>query len=575
MTDSNTANAAVGPRPLQGAGLALISIALALGTFMQVLDSTIANVSIPTISGNLGVSTDEGTWIITLFAMANGVSVPLTGWLMGRFGVVKTFAASITLFTIASLLCGVAWDLPSLLLFRILQGGVSGPMIPGSQALLISIFPPTKRSLALAIWSMTTLVAPICGPILGGWISDNTSWRWIFFINVPVGIFCALVCYRGLISRETPTAKRPIDRIGLLLLSIWVCSLQILLDRGKDADWFHSSVIVALAVVSAIAFTSWLIWELTETHPIVDLSLIKSRNFAVGASIYCLTYAVYFGGNVLQPLWLQTRLGYIATWAGLVAAPSGVVAVLLTPVFARFGATVDARVTGTLALIAFGASFFMRSGYTPDASFGVLMLPMLVQGVAMSTFFVSMVTIQLRDVPSAQTPAASGLSNFARIVSGGFAASLVTAFWDRREALHQTDLADFQTSQGAEWRQALSTLHDHGLGPQQSIGALFGEVVNQAYTMAALDLFWLFGVLSVLMIPLIWLASRSTGGGGSGRGGRLKRPVEIVAHREIQAGFSAATTRSRDPDNLLSEEVDQQPDPSNSRALRFNPPRCR
>src|SRR3984957_8828014 len=223
------------PAPLQGGSLALMSIALALGTFMQVLDTTIANVSIPTISGNLGVSADQGTWVITLFAMANGVSVPLTGWLMGRYGVVKTFAVSVVLFTIASFLCGVAWDLPSLLAFRILQGAVSGPMIPGSQALLISIFAPSRRGLALAIWSMTTLVAPICGPILGGWISDNTTWRWIFFINVPVGILCTIVCYRGLISRETPTFKRAIDKVGFVLLLIWVSALQVMLDRGADA----------------------------------------------------------------------------------------------------------------------------------------------------------------------------------------------------------------------------------------------------------------------------------------------------------------------------------------------------
>src|SRR5215469_15408879 len=227
-----------GPSGLQGRRQALIAIALALGTFMQVLDSTIANVSIPTISGNLGVSTDQGTWIITLFAMSNGVSVPLTGWLMSRFGVVTTFSASVALFTVASFLCGIAWNLPTLLLFRVIQGAVSGPMIPGSQALLISLFKPSSRGLALGIWSMTTLVAPICGPILGGWISDNTTWRWIFFINVPVGIFCAVVCYRGLISRETPTMKRRVDGVGFVLLVMWVATLQVMLDRGADEDWF-------------------------------------------------------------------------------------------------------------------------------------------------------------------------------------------------------------------------------------------------------------------------------------------------------------------------------------------------
>jgi DHA2 family multidrug resistance protein len=503
------------PAALHGPRLALIALALALGTFMQVLDSTIANVSIPTISGNLGVATDEGTWIITLFAMSNGVSVPLTGWLMGRFGVVKTFAASVALFTVASFLCGIAWDLPSLLAFRVLQGAVSGPMIPGSQALLISIFPQRSRGLALAIWSMTTLVAPICGPILGGWISDNTTWRWIFFINVPVGIFCAVVCYRGLISRETPTFRRKVDGMGFLLLVAWVSTLQIMFDRGADEDWFNSPMIVTLAATAAISFAAWLIWELTEKNPIVDLSLFKSRNFGFGALVFCLVYAVFFGGNVLQPLWLQTRLGYIATWAGLVAAPSGVVAVLLTPIFARYTARVDARITATLALAAFAVSFLMRSGLAPNASFGVLVLPMLVQGVAMSTFFVSMITIQLRDVPAAQTPSASGLSNFARITAGGFAASLTTAFWDRREILHQTQIADAQASHQNAWDQALAALRQTGLSAQQAFGALTQQVTSQASTMAAVELFWLFGVLSAVMIPLIWLSRRAVAGGGA------------------------------------------------------------
>ena len=502
------------PAPLQGGSLALMSIALALGTFMQVLDSTIANVSIPTISGNLGVSSDQGTWVITLFAMSNGVSVPLTGWLMGRYGVVKTFAVSVALFTAASFLCGIAWDLPSLLAFRILQGAVSGPMIPGSQALLLSIFPPYRRGFALAIWSMTTLVAPICGPILGGWISDNTTWRWIFFINVPVGIFCAIACYRGLISRETPTFRRPIDTVGFLLLVVWVGGLQVMFDRGADEDWFHSIFIVTLLIVSVIAFASWLIWELTEANPIVDLSLFRSRNFAFGTLVFCLVYAVFFGGNVLQPLWLQTRLGYIATWAGLVAAPSGAVAVILTPIMARYTGRLDARLTATMALIAFAISFLMRGAWPPDASFGVLVAPQLVQGVAMSTFFVSMITIQLRDVPAQQTPSASGLSNFARITAGGFAASLTTAFWDRREAMHQTHLADAQTTRLNEWSQAFSTLHNAGLTAQQSLGALASQVVNQAYTQAAIDLFWLFGVLSFVMVPLIWITRKSISGGG-------------------------------------------------------------
>jgi DHA2 family multidrug resistance protein len=515
MSDASQAKPPAAPPGLTGGRLWFIALALALGTFMQVLDSTIANVSIPTISGDLGVSSDQGTWVITLFAMANGVSVPLTGWLMGRYGVVKTFVASVAAFTAASFLCGIAWNLPALLIFRVLQGAVSGPMIPGSQALLISIFPPHRRPLALAIWSMTTLVAPICGPILGGWISDNITWPWIFFINVPVGIFCSIVCYRGLINRETPTRRLPVDTMGFLLLVVWVCGLQVMLDRGADEDWFSSPLIVGLAVTSAIGLVSWLIWELTEPNPIVDLSLFKSRNFIFGTIVFCLVYAVFFGGNVLQPLWLQTRLGYIATWAGLVAAPSGVVAVVLTPIFTRFGNNIDARVTATLALVAFGISFLMRAGFPPNATFTILIMPMLVQGVALTTFFVSMITISFRDVPLLRTPSASGLSNFIRITLGGFAASLTTAFWDRGERLHQVSLADLQAQRLNEWSQAELSLRHAGLSARQALGALADQVVNQASTVAALDLFRLFGVLSILMIPLIWIARRSMPGGGA------------------------------------------------------------
>src|SRR5471030_3022842 len=256
-------------KPMQGAQLAITALALAMGTFMQVLDSTIANVSLPTISGNLGVSTNQGTWVITAFAVSNGIGVPLTGWLMGRYGVVRVFVFSVLAFTIASFLCGIAWSLPSLIFFRVLQRGVSGPMIPGSQALLISIFPGEKRATALGIWSITTLVEPICGPILGGYISDNFHWGWIFLINVPVGLVVTFLCWTNLKKRETPTRQLPIDTVGLGLLIVWVGALQTMLDKGKDLDWFSSTPIVVLTVVALIAFVAWLIWELTARYPIV------------------------------------------------------------------------------------------------------------------------------------------------------------------------------------------------------------------------------------------------------------------------------------------------------------------
>jgi DHA2 family multidrug resistance protein len=503
------------PAPLKGGQLAITAIALALGTFMQVLDTTIANVSLPTIAGNLGASTDQSTWVITSFAVSNGVAVPLTGWLMQRYGVVRTFVASVLMFTFASFLCGMAWSLNALIIFRILQGAVSGPMIPGSQALLISIFAPTKRATALGIWSITTLVAPILGPILGGYISDNIHWSWIFLINVPVGLIAAFLCWTNLSDRETKTRRLPIDTVGLGLLVIWVGSLQIMLDTGKDADWFSSPAIVVETVIAAIGFIAWVIWELTEKFPVVDLSLFRNRNFALGTLAFCLGYAVFFANVLLLPLWLQTNVGYTATWAGLVAAPSGFVAVLLTPIAARFMSRVDARILATIAFVAFAVSYFMRANYTETAGFWDFVWPLAVQGVAMSTFFVAMLTISLDGIPPERIPSASGISNFTRITAGGFAASITTTLWDRREALHQSRLADTSSAYSPAMQQALDHLHHLGFSDPQAYGILARTLAGQAYTMASDDLFWISGWLSIAMIGVVWLARRSVSGGGA------------------------------------------------------------
>ncbi|WP_267394521.1 MULTISPECIES: DHA2 family efflux MFS transporter permease subunit [unclassified Sphingomonas] len=493
--------------PLTGGKLGLVAFALALGTFMMVLDTTIANVSLTTIAGNLGVSSDNSTWIITAFAVANGVAVPLTGWLMGRFGVVRTFCTAVALFTLASFLCGIAWSLQSLIFFRILQGAVSGPMMPGSQALLISVFPPDKRSTALGVWSMTTLVGPVMGPILGGYISDNYHWSWIFLINVPFGIFTALVCWNGLKSRETPTRKLPIDTVGLGLLVTWVGALQIMLDLGKNADWFNDPAICVLAVIAVIGFLAWVIWELTDANPAVDLSLFKSRNFAIGNIAFCLGYAVFFANILILPLWLQTQVGYTATWAGLIAAPSGMVAVVLSPFAARLSGKVDARILATISFLAFGLSYWMRSGYTPSASAYDFMLPLAVQGVAMSIFFLSMLTISLDKIPPQQLPSATGLSNFARIVAGSFAASIITTAWDRREALHQSRLAE-TIGQGMPLQMAFQSLQKLGMTSTQAAGAVTRQMVQQAYLLASTDLFRLSAWLCVGLTIIVWFTRR-------------------------------------------------------------------
>ncbi|HEX3665600.1 MAG TPA: DHA2 family efflux MFS transporter permease subunit [Rhizomicrobium sp.] len=499
---------------LGGTQLRITALALALGTFMQVLDTTIANVSLPTIAGNLGASTDQGTWVITSFAVSNGISVPLTGWLMGRYGVVRTFVGSVALFTIASFLCGVAWSLSSLIVFRIIQGAVSGPMIPGSQALLISIFPEEKRATALGIWSITTLVAPVVGPVLGGYISDNYHWSWIFLINVPVGLITAIVCWQNLRKRETPTRRLPIDRVGLAMLAVWVGTLQVMLDTGKDADWFSSPLICVEAAVSAVTFIAWVIWETTESRPIVDLSLFRLRNFAFGNLALCLGYAVFFGNTLLLPLWMQTNLGYTATWAGLVAAPSGLVAVLITPFAARLLGRVDARWIATVAFVAFAVSYFMRAGYTDTASFWDYTVPLLVQGIAVGTFFVALVSISLSGVAPERIPSASGISNFARITGGAFAASITTTLWDRREALHQSRLADVSTTYNPALQQALTRLHHLGFTDLQAYGLLARGLAGQAYLLSSIELFWISGGISVVLIAFVWIARRTVGTSG-------------------------------------------------------------
>jgi DHA2 family multidrug resistance protein len=510
-------DAAVSQAPSSGGiprGVTLL--ALALATFMQVLDTTIANVSIPTIAGYLGVSSDQGTWIITSFAVANGVSVPLTGWLMRRFGVVRTFVASVVLFTIASFLCGVSGNMTELILFRVLQGGVSGPIIPGSQALLLTLFPENRKGTALAIWSMTTLVAPICGPILGGYISDNYAWGWIFLINLPVGIFSSWVCWRSLKTRETPAQRLEIDGVGLALLVVWVGSLQVMLDQGKDADWFNSNLIIGLCIVTLVSLAAWIIWELYEKHPIVDLSLFKWPNFTLGTVALCLAYGLFFGNVVLMPLWLQTQLNYTATWAGIVTAPSGITALLVAPFVGRFIGRFDARMFATISFAIFALSYFMRAAYPPDASMWVFAVPTLVQGFAMGTFFIALLTITFDGLPADKLPAASGLNNFLRITASGFATSLTTTYWDRREALHQSRLVESLSAFSPALREGIHNIMTFGLGDRSADAAVMKGVIGQAYLLSSLDLFYLFGWAVLLLIPICWIAHRPTGGAVAG-----------------------------------------------------------
>ena len=497
------------PEPLKGAALGITAFALAMGTFTQVLDTTIANVSLPTIAGDLGASTDQSTWILTSFVVANGVCVPITGWLMQRYGVVRVFAWSMLGFTLASLLCGLAWSLESLIAFRTLQGALSGPVIPGSQALLMSIFPRARRATALAIWSVTSLVAPICGPILGGYISDSWYWGWIFLINVPVGLMVVALVLAYLGNRDTETRKLPVDAIGLGLLVLWAGALQVMLDRGKNEDWFGSTQIIVLAVTAFLGFCAFLLWELTDEHPVVDLSLFRDRNFALGTLVFCLGGGVFAANMLLIPLWLQTQLGYTATWAGLVSAPTGVVAVLVTPLVAGMMARFDARWIATMAFAASAISYWLRAGLTADASFMAIALPLMVQGISSGSFFIATISILLDGIPQERVPAAAGLSNFVRLIAAGFSVSLITTFWDRREAFHQSRLAEMTSGFTPVFNQVLSLLQDLGLSDLGAKAAVGRNMVSQAYLLASVDMFTVSAWLCVLGIVLVWLCHRA------------------------------------------------------------------
>lgn len=505
------------PRPLQpltGAKLAIGTVALSLATFMNVLDSSIANVSIPAISGDLGVAPNQGTWVITSFAVANAISVPLTGWLTQRFGQVRLFVTSILLFVLSSWACGLAPNMGTLIAARILQGAVAGPMIPLSQSLLLSTYPPAKSSMALALWGMTTLVAPIMGPIFGGWISDNMTWPWIFYINIPVGILAAYATWVIYKDRESPTRALPIDRIGLALLVIWVGSLQLMLDRGKELDWFNSAEIVTLTVVAVVGFAFFLVWELTEDHPVVDLTLFKGRNFSAGVVAISVAYGLFFGNLVILPLWLQTIVGYTATDAGLVMAPVGIFAILLAG--DRQEPAEDGRALGRdHGLHHLRAGVLDALALHDQVDTWTLMVPTLIQGAAMAMFFIPLTSIILSACGPSGIPAASGLSNFVRIMFGGIGASISTTVWDNRSALHHAQLVERANPYNPAYASSLGDYTQMGMPSLQANGAIERIISQQAAMMGANDIFWISAVLFIVLIALIWLTRPAKSAGSA------------------------------------------------------------
>jgi len=505
--------------PLTGSQLVLGTVALSLATFMNVLDSSIANVSIPAIAGDMGVSPAQGTWVITSFGVANAISVPLTGWLTQRFGQVRLFTASIVLFVIASWLCGLAPNIESLIAFRVLQGLVAGPMIPLSQTLLLASYPAAKAGVAMAMWAMTVLVAPVVGPLLGGWITDNISWPWIFYINIPIGLLAALVTWSIYHKRDPGPRKVPLDFVGLGLLVLWVGSLQIMVDKGKELDWFNSGQIITLAVLAVVGFLFFLAWELTEKNPIVDLRLFARRNFWLGTVSLSVAYGVFFGNVVLMPLWLQQYMGYTSTWAGIALAPVGVLAIVLSPWVGKNVGKIDPRKLSTVAFIGFGIVLYMRSRFNVQADFGTILIPTILQGAAMAFFFIPLQAIVFSGLAPQQMPAAAGLSNFVRITAGAIGTSIFTTAWENRAVMHHAQLTETLTSTNNAATLTLSQLGAAGYSNDQALATVNRLLDQQAYTMAATDIFWLSSIIFITLIGLVWFAKPKMNAGGADVGG--------------------------------------------------------
>ena len=494
-------------KPLQGGALAMLTLVLSLATFMLVLDSTIANVAIPTIAGDLGASSSQGTWVITSFGVANAISIPITGWLAKRFGEVRLFLIATLLFVLASWLCGIANSLEMLIVFRVLQGAVAGPIIPLSQSLLLNNYPPEKRGMALAFWSMTIVVAPICGPILGGWISDNIHWGWIFFINVPIGLAVVLISWKILEGRESRISHQPVNTIGLILLALGVGALQLMLDQGRELDWFNSTEIVVLTIIAAVGLIALIIWELTDDNPVVDVSLFKSRNFTVGCVSTSLAFLVYSGTVVLIPLLLQQVYNYTATWAGLAAAPVGLLPILLAPIIGKFGNKIDMRILITISFMVYALTFYWRAvTFEPEMTFMDVALPQFVQGLAVACFFMPLTTITLSGLPPEKMASASSLFNFLRTLAGSIGTSLTTFIWYNREAVHHTQLTEVINPYNPISQQFFQTMGSFGLSEEQTASYLARQITAQGFIIGANEIFFVFAITFISLVVLIWFA---------------------------------------------------------------------
>lgn len=488
--------------PLTGGMLWLAALMLAAANFIAVLNMTIANVAVPNIAGSLGAATSQATWVITSYAVGEAITVPLTGWLAARFGSVRVFTMSMILFGVFSILCGLSGSLGVLVVARVFQGLCGGPLMPLSQTLLMRIFPKEKVAAAIGLWSMTTLVAPVVGPILGGYLCDEFSWSWVFLINAPIAIGFGFYAWKLLKRYQENATRSPIDTVGMGLLIVWVAALQLVLDEGKNLDWFASTQIVVLAVIAAVGFAAFLIWELHEKHPIVDLRVFRHRGFSVSVLTISLAFAAFFGVSVLTPLWLQSFMGYTATDAGLATAWTGVTALFVAPWVAT--SKHDPRKLVFIGVVWMGLVTLWRTIANTDMGFWDISVPLMVMGFGLPFFFIPSTGIALGSVAESEMDSAAGLMNFLRTLSGAFATSLVTTVWSDQATRNHAELVGL-----TDRDHSVSTLlSQSGMTPEAANQTLDYFVTSQSIMLSTNQIMMAIGIIFVFAASIIWLAPK-------------------------------------------------------------------
>ncbi len=492
----------------------LVAITVMIPTLIEIIDISVVNVSLDHIRGSLSAGIDESTWAITSYLVSNAIVIPIAGWLSRLFGRKNYLIASISMFTISSFLCGSAWSLRSLVIFRIIQGIGGGALQPLSQSILLEVFPPAKHGMAMAIFGIGIMFGPIIGPLLGGWITDNWSWRWIFYINVPIGIISILLSL--FVIHDPPYMKRvkmKIDYMGLMLLATGLGSLQFVLDKGQSEDWFSSPLIITFTIISAISLMLFVIIELFSKNPIINLRLFKDRTFTTGNILMFFAFFNLFGSIVLLPIYLQTLMGYTSFLAGLVLGPGGIATMFALPIAGRFVEKRNPKIILTLGILICALSTYMMSKFNLHADFFNLSIPRIVLGIGMGFLFIPLTTMTLSHIPKEKMTEATAMYNLLRNIGGSFGVAFVTTMLARRAQVHHLRILEHLTPFDRTYmevkRYITDLLHFKGMSYINPDGLIYGELLRQANMNAFNDAFYLLSVLMIIILPMVLLMKRA------------------------------------------------------------------